>query len=59
MKDVKVFYEMPEGWRINEGALTNPNGTKWISTGSLLGGNYKHALLVVDPEVYAESKSKM
>ena len=42
----KVYTRLPEGWKINHGATTAPNGYAWINNGkSLFGGEYRHALL--------------
>lgn len=51
-KGIKIYNELPEGWFINKGTLTNPNGTVWISNGkSLFSKEYEHGLLIVNKEV--------
>ena len=45
--DVKIYREMPEGWKITAGALTAPRGVVWINNGkSLFKGERKAAFLV-------------
>ena len=45
---VKIFTSMPDGWKYVKGALTAPNGYKWIYNGkSIFGDEYKQALLKV------------
>ena len=58
--DVEILTEMPEGWKIIQGTLTQPLGCVWISNGRGLfakdeNGNrlYRSALLVVDKELYS------
>lgn len=58
-KGIKVYEEIPEGWIIIEGTLTQPLGTVWISNGeSLFGGKYEHALLIVNKEGNSNENSK-
>lgn len=46
LKKVKVFTEMPEGWREIKNAVTAPKGFIWICNGkSRFSGEYVHALL--------------
>ena len=43
---VKFLNFMPEGWKEINGAMTAPNGYKWIFNGkSVFSKEYKHALL--------------
>ena len=45
---VKIFTSMPDGWKDIKGALTAPNGYKWIFNGcSLFTDDYRQALLKV------------
>lgn len=42
---VPIYDSLPEGWRILEGAMTQPRGTCWIAKGSMFSGTYQHALM--------------
>lgn len=45
---VKIFTSMPDGWKDIKGALTAPNGYKWIYNGKpIFGDEYEQALLKV------------
>ncbi len=33
---VEIVDELPEGWHVDNGALTAPTGSKWISNGGSL-----------------------
>lgn len=64
-KDVEVLDKIPQGWQEIKGALTAPRGTMWVSNGQSLfakdeNGNrkYKKALVVVDKELWEESKKR-
>lgn len=53
-KGVNIFNEMPKGWRVLKGTLTQPNGYVWACNGKGLfekdeNGNrlYKHALVKI------------
>lgn len=48
VEPVKVFYQMPTGWKKIFGAQTAPSGYVWIFNGkSIFSTEYKHALLKV------------
>lgn len=48
-KGVKVLNEMPNGWRVIQGAITAPRGYKWVNNGkSLFSKEYEHALLKIE-----------
>ena len=43
---VKILTSMPDGWKDVKGALTAPNGYKWIYNGKpIFGDEYEQALL--------------
>ena len=42
---VPIYDRLPDGWRILEGAMTQPRGTCWIAKGSRFDGTYRHALM--------------
>ena len=45
-KGIKIITELPEGWKVNDGATTAPDGYVWVNNNKpLFGGQYKHALL--------------
>ena len=45
---VKILTSMPDGWKDVKGALTDPNGYKWIYNGKpIFGDEYEQALLKV------------
>lgn len=45
---VKFLESMPEGWKEINGAMTAPNGYKWIFNGkSIFSKEYEHALLKI------------
>lgn len=46
-KDKKIYTEIPEGWKVDTGALTAPCGTQWIhDCGSIIQRTRKTALLL-------------
>lgn len=48
VEPVKVFYQMPTGWKKIFGAQTAPSGYVWIFNGkSIFSSEYRHALLKV------------
>jgi len=50
-KGIEIFKEIPDGWRICEGAMTMPRGYLWICNNkSFFDGNRKHGLLKVGDE---------
>ena len=59
--EVRVYKHLPDGWRVNEGAITQPAGTVWISNGPMFRRGkdgkmrhnhaYKDALLVTDEKL--------
>ena len=54
-KRIKIFAEMPKGWKELKGASTQPVGTIWISNGrSLFDKEYEQGLLIVDRELFVE-----
>ena len=47
-RGVKVLNELPNGWRVIEGATTAPVGYKWVNNGkSLFSKEYERALLKI------------
>lgn len=49
LESVKVFYQMPTGWKEISGALTAPSGYVWIFNGkSIFTSEYQQALLKVN-----------
>ena len=47
---IRVFDEMPKGWKVLEGALCAPNGYKFICNGkSRFKPGYENALLRESP----------
>lgn len=49
LETVKVFYQMPTGWKEIPGAQTTPSGYVWIFNGRpILSSEYQHALLKVN-----------
>lgn len=49
LESVKVFYQMPTGWKEIRGALTAPSGYVWIFNGkSIFTSEYQQALLKVN-----------
>ena len=47
-KGIEIFEEVPKGWVVCEGAMTQPIGYVWICNNkSLFGGSRKHGLLKV------------
>lgn len=42
---VPIYDRLPDGWRVLDGTLTEPDGTCWIAKGSRFGGTYRHALM--------------
>lgn len=50
-KRIEIFKEIPNGWVICEGAMTQPIGYVWISNNkSFFDGTRKHGLLKVENE---------
>lgn len=50
--------EAPDG-RIDECATTAPKGTKWMNNGkSRFGGEFRQWLVVVDPDLWIETKKR-
>lgn len=48
LESVKVFYQMPTGWKEILGAQTAPSGYKWINNRkSIFDDGYQKALLKV------------
>jgi len=45
LPNVPIYDRLPDGWRVMEGAMTQPRGTCRIATGSLFSGTYRHALM--------------
>lgn len=45
LPNVPIYDELPKGWHIVKGTLTQPRGTCWIGKGSRFGGTYRHALM--------------
>lgn len=49
LERVKVFYQMPDGWKEIKGALTAPNGYIWIfNRKSIFSKEYQQALLKIN-----------
>ena len=49
LEQVKVFYQMPNGWKEIFGAKTAPSGYVWIFNGkSIFTSEYQQALLRVN-----------
>lgn len=49
LESVKVFYQMPNGWKEIWDAQTAPSGYVWIFNGkSIFSSEYQHALLKVN-----------
>lgn len=47
-RGVEILEEVPEGWTITEGTLTEPIGYRWCSNGkSRFGGERKTALIKI------------
>ena len=47
-RGVKVLNELPNGWRVIEGATNAPLGYKWVNNGkSFFSKDYEHALLKI------------
>ena len=45
-KEIKIYNELPKGWRIKQNATTAPNGYVWICNNkSHFSGEYKSGLL--------------
>ena len=45
MNEYTLYFRMPEGFRILEGAQTAPNGYKWIGRGSRFDGTHEAGLI--------------
>lgn len=47
---MRIYTEMPTGWKILNGAMTAPKGCVWIWNGKSRFGNkgFKHGLLKID-----------
>lgn len=65
-KEVRVYKNLPEGWSVIKGTMTQPKGTVWIKKGSLFkkdgksgeyrkNKDYKQALLITDEEQMIET----
>lgn len=57
--NIKYYKTMPKGWKIDKGARTAPEGTKWINNSesrfakdSKGNRKFKQALLIVDRDMY-------
>jgi hypothetical protein len=49
LNNIKVYTELPKGWRIIEGAMTAPRGYIWICNNkSRFSKEYESALLKSD-----------
>lgn len=52
---IEIVEELPIGWRIIEGALTAPNGTKWICNNkSIFGTERQTKLLIINEDTFRE-----
>lgn len=56
-KEVRVYKNLPKGWKVTQGTLTQPAGTVWINNGKSLfpkngkPSGRKNALLVTDEQL--------
>lgn len=52
---VRVYKHLPKGWKVRQGASTQPLGTVWASNGkSIFSPEYKQALVVRDEKLMVE-----
>ncbi len=52
---VRVYKHLPKGWKVREGASTQPPGTVWAFNGkSIFSPEYKQALVVRDEKRMVE-----
>lgn len=47
MTETTLYFNVPEGFHVVEGATTAPNGYKWIARGSFFDGSREHGLIAV------------
>lgn len=64
-EEVQVYKRLPKGWKITEGTMTEPVGTRWASNGEPFfvkdksgkyhkNLNYRQALVVTDEKLMIE-----
>lgn len=56
---VKVYENMPKGWRVIKGALTAPKGYVWICNGKSIFSKEYEKGYIKEEVLYADRKSRV